>query len=90
MLDTLPRDVLDEICEALIDCRKYGYSRMRTEPDALLSLARTSRLLHEPAVGSIWKRLPSIAPLIYTLPDDLWLETGFEGKFVSDEVRLVC
>ncbi|KAI0770007.1 hypothetical protein C8Q74DRAFT_866049 [Fomes fomentarius] len=39
---------------------------------SLLSLTVTCRALSEPALNRLWEKLPSFAPLVYTLPRDLW------------------
>lgn len=65
---SLPREVLYEVCRAVL--RPDRFKGL----DTLVSLARTSRLFHGPAVSVIWKRVPNILVLISTLPQDLWLE----------------
>ncbi|KAI1798257.1 hypothetical protein LXA43DRAFT_1078464 [Ganoderma leucocontextum] len=73
MLNSLPREVLDEICRALSHppfstLRSEGRKRRQT----LASLARTCCFLHEPAVCALWHTIHNIRILTRTLPEDLW------------------
>ncbi|KAI0765967.1 hypothetical protein BD413DRAFT_161701 [Trametes elegans] len=43
------------------------------EFNTLPSLARTCRAFQEPALNALWSCLPSITPLILTLPPDAWM-----------------
>lgn len=67
----LPREVLNEICHAVLCPDRPWNEGLKT----LASLARTCRLFHEPAINVIWRDIPDLLPLIHTLPEDLWLET---------------
>ena len=51
-------------------------------PWAPNSLARTCRALSEPALNWLWKTLPNIAPLVYTLPREFWTVEN------TDEIQL--
>ena len=42
---------------------------------ALLSLSTTCKSLSNAALNQIWYRLPSLVPLLYTMPSDLWTST---------------
>ncbi|KAM5534999.1 hypothetical protein V8D89_011372 [Ganoderma adspersum] len=45
-----------------------GYLQLQT----LQSLARTCRDFHEHALNALWHTIPSLALLVYTLPQDAW------------------
>lgn len=38
----------------------------------LLAMARTARVLHQPAVEMIWHKLPCLANLFMCFPEDAW------------------
>ncbi|KAI0367374.1 hypothetical protein BV20DRAFT_560327 [Pilatotrama ljubarskyi] len=61
----LPYDVLLKICESLR--QEESWEGMK----ALSSLARTCRFLSQPALDGLWRVLPSIVPLLRTLPEDV-------------------
>ncbi|KAL1950467.1 hypothetical protein VTO73DRAFT_5591 [Trametes versicolor] len=61
-------DVLDHICE-LVD------------PASLSIMARTARVLHEPAIHALWHELPGLIPLLRCFPADSWAIEGDEFKF---------
>ena len=42
------------------------------ELQTLLSLARTCRDFHEHALNALWHTIPSLALLVYTIPQDAW------------------
>ncbi|KAI1797196.1 hypothetical protein LXA43DRAFT_910382, partial [Ganoderma leucocontextum] len=67
-LSSLLHEVLNKVCHAIL--RPHWGEGLET----LTSLARTC----EPAVGAIWKTIPDISVIIYTLPQGLWLETHIE------------
>ena len=46
----------------------------------LATLARVCRRFSDPALNMIWKHLPSIIPLILTMPRDLWIIEPSEGR----------
>ncbi|TFK93099.1 hypothetical protein K466DRAFT_538637 [Polyporus arcularius HHB13444] len=54
-------ELVRNICQHLEDDRA-----------SLAVLARTSKAFHEPAVGSLWYRLPNLVPLVKCLPPDAW------------------
>ena len=37
-----------------------------------VSLASCSKFLEEPALGEVWRRLSSLAPLVKCFPPDVW------------------
>ncbi|PIL35649.1 hypothetical protein GSI_02379 [Ganoderma sinense ZZ0214-1] len=78
---SLPREVLNEVCFAAL--RPH---RDATGLQTLTSLARTSRLFHEPAVNAIWRHVPNVLTLIRTLPEDLWLQTRITNDIRNDLV----
>ncbi|KAM5537056.1 hypothetical protein V8D89_009202 [Ganoderma adspersum] len=95
MLTSLPPEVLDAICHAL---GRPFTPVLRSHPrqglKTLASLARTSRLLHEPAVNAIWRTITNTSDILHTLPDDLWIETGIpvpdpdDPGYVTFEMQL--
>ncbi|KAI0769992.1 hypothetical protein C8Q74DRAFT_1202082 [Fomes fomentarius] len=84
-LECLPAEVLRGVCDLLIQSHKdaedadnLGLNVGATGPryyaglTGVISLARTSRKLHEYAVDAIWNTLPGYGFLVYTLPQDAW------------------
>lgn len=64
----------------------YGHicSYIWFDKQTLARLARTCKLLCEPALKLIWQNLDDIAPLIMCMPDDLWERSDDEhGKLQS-------
>lgn len=57
--------------------------------DALVSLTRTCRTLSDLALNWLWEELPSIAPLVYTLPRHLWTieDTDARDPHASTPIR---
>ncbi len=47
---------------------EYRYVGLQT----VLSLARTSHILHEYAADALWDTIPAFGILVYTLPHDIW------------------
>ncbi|KDQ50273.1 hypothetical protein JAAARDRAFT_589322 [Jaapia argillacea MUCL 33604] len=43
-------------------------------PSDLPAFARTCRLFMHPALDALWRIQSDLAPLIMTMPSDLWLE----------------
>ncbi|PIL27470.1 hypothetical protein GSI_10619 [Ganoderma sinense ZZ0214-1] len=83
MLKLLPREVLYDVCNALSSPPSSTLSPRpedRLRRKTLASLARTCRLLHEPAVSALWSTVYNIHILIGTLPEDLWLENAVEDS----------
>ena len=96
MLTSLPPEVLDAICHALgRPLTQVFRSHPRQGLKTLASLARTCRLLHEPAVSAIWRTITNTSDILHTLPDDLWIETGIavpdpdDPGYVTFEMQLV-
>ncbi|KAH9891746.1 hypothetical protein C8Q73DRAFT_792088 [Cubamyces lactineus] len=57
----------------------------------LALLARSSRVLHEPAIQVLWKLLPDLSPLIMCLPQDAWeLEQGDTPLHVLSITRVLA
>ncbi|KAI1786374.1 hypothetical protein LXA43DRAFT_1110108 [Ganoderma leucocontextum] len=79
-VQALPAEGLRKICEMLIATKTpTTVNRDDGESDddyvglhAVLSLARTSRVLHEYAANALWETIPSFGILVYTLPQDIW------------------
>ncbi|OJT10643.1 hypothetical protein TRAPUB_12837 [Trametes pubescens] len=64
-------DVLELICEW-------------TDPGSLSIMARTARVLHEPAIHALWRVLPSLIPILRCFPADSWT---IEGDTFGSSVR---
>lgn len=58
-------DVLERICEL-------------ADPEPLSVMARTARVLHEPAIHALWHELPGLIPLLRCFPTDSWTIEGDE------------
>ncbi|KAI1790172.1 hypothetical protein LXA43DRAFT_1095697 [Ganoderma leucocontextum] len=81
-LQGLPPEALRRLCDTLIGTpapSTFTQVRSPTEPDdhyvglhTVLSLARTSRVLHEHAADALWDTIPAFGILVYTLPRDIW------------------
>ncbi|KAI0628109.1 hypothetical protein C8Q77DRAFT_1245718 [Trametes polyzona] len=63
-----------EICASI--CLFVQKQKTTATRRTLVSLARTSKSFQEPALDAIWRSLPGIAPLLFTLPEDLWFVGG--------------
>ena len=91
----LPIEILREICKRLISDTQEDWSRAG-DKDAgvhtLLPLARTCRTLHHAALDALWHTLPSVAPLFWTLPRDLWQAIPEPGPSPHEKLQmhLVC
>ncbi|KAI1798248.1 hypothetical protein LXA43DRAFT_979478 [Ganoderma leucocontextum] len=85
MLNSLPPEVLSAICHALGPSTQVFRPHRRERLKTLASLARTSRLLHEPAVSAIWHTISHISVLLHTLPQDLWMESATTASDPEDE-----
>ncbi|KAI0637753.1 hypothetical protein C8Q77DRAFT_387356 [Trametes polyzona] len=64
-INRLPPDVLERICREVLSLENDG---TRT----LVSLASTSRLLHDPTLNVLWHTVPNVAVLFYTLPETIY------------------
>lgn len=75
---SLTAEILVSICSSLLhDEDKEGLR-------ALVSLARTCRRLQGHSLDLLWHSLPTLAPLILTMPRDLWkLETSTDGFYTN-------
>ena len=93
----LPLEALRKVCDMLMamrepqgDSHEPAYVGLRT----VVSLARTSRVLHEPAVDAIWDTIPAFGLLAYTLPQDVWTGEWIGRNMYHDTtwevVRLSC
>ncbi|RDX53397.1 hypothetical protein OH76DRAFT_1479846 [Lentinus brumalis] len=65
----MPASVITEFCSYLLP-NKYSWGEKCISPE-LVALATTCRLLSEHALDVLWKELPSVVPLILTMPSDL-------------------
>ncbi|KAI0667627.1 hypothetical protein C8Q78DRAFT_1071734 [Trametes maxima] len=81
-LDLLPAEVLQNVCDLLRLARSGPYVGLAGQAprrptflglNALLVLARTSRVFHPYALNAIWGTLPGYAPLVFLLPNDAWM-----------------
>ncbi|KII86185.1 hypothetical protein PLICRDRAFT_43766 [Plicaturopsis crispa FD-325 SS-3] len=59
-------EILSQVCSALLD--GDGAAGLKS----LARLARTCHTFSDPALDILWHTLPSLDPLIRTLPSDLW------------------
>lgn len=66
--------VLDSASPDATDARRSATEGLKT----LVALALSCRALSEPALDLIWSTLPSLVPLVRTLPSDLWQEVPAE------------
>lgn len=106
-MECLPAEVLRRVCDLLLlqshkdaedltldlDVGNTGprYRSKYAGLTGVLSLARTSRKLHEYAVDAIWNTLPGYGFLVYTLPQDAWLADVKPSRWTwqSTETNLV-
>ena len=72
-----------ELLTLIVSFTGSDYFEVRN-PWAPISLARTCRALSEPALSWLWKTLPNLAPLVYTLPREFWTVEN-----VTDEIQLL-
>ncbi|KAI1790177.1 hypothetical protein LXA43DRAFT_922446 [Ganoderma leucocontextum] len=83
---TFPHEILSDVCECLMVPDTDGppeaqYLGFQTIP----SLARTCRDFHDHALNALWHTIPSVALLVYTLPQDAWEAEVWEGKWKGDD-----
>ncbi|KAI0766361.1 hypothetical protein BD413DRAFT_636059 [Trametes elegans] len=72
-LNSLPPAVFAHILDQLPTTGDFpSKSAPARNLHALTVLARTCRALSEPALNRIWRALPSLVPLVCTMPRDLW------------------
>lgn len=78
-LQDLPPEALRGICDILMGTETPGAFIQGRSPNdqfaglhTVLSLTRTSRVLHEHAADAIWDTIPGFGLLVYTLPLELW------------------
>ena len=74
-LVSLPPNILDEICSHLVADASWGWQQKGAP--GLVALSVTCKLLSEHALNALWGTLPSLIPLLCTLPSDLlqWSRT---------------
>ena len=96
-VQSLSPETLRRICDILIfsdrppvnssnetqvkDRTRSRYAGMQT----VVSLARTSRRLHEHAADALWHTIPAFGVLAFTLPQDMWSCTR-TGEYMSTGV----
>ena len=93
----LVNDVLHEIIRHVYGRLHHEYQPLNETPrheiwykdarKSLASLARTCRALQKPALDALWAELPSLAPLIRCLPQDLWSDNSPNGTLVGDVIQ---
>ncbi|KII91891.1 hypothetical protein PLICRDRAFT_52018 [Plicaturopsis crispa FD-325 SS-3] len=71
-------EIISQVCSEL-----YKVDGAVTLVD-LARLARTCRALCDPALDTLWHTLPSLDPLIRTLPADLWCIRDLETTYDSN------
>ncbi len=74
-LNSLPPEVLEKICRELLALPLEGEERKHIGCRTVAVLARTSRLLQEPALNTLWHTIPSLAVLFFTLPTAVYKRT---------------
>lgn len=80
-------------CNAAVMQRTLAISEVATnicshlDAPSLASMAIVSKILHEPAVRTLWADLPDLVPLVMNFPDDAWETQGYQ--IVSNEVQLL-
>ncbi|KAJ3011911.1 hypothetical protein NUW54_g2026 [Trametes sanguinea] len=79
-LFSLPPTVIERICEILHE------EKTRWGMQALASFSRTCWAINVLAQGVLWRTLPSIAPLLRTLPADLCL---FRSQVIAMDGSIV-
>ena len=56
----------------------------------LAVLARTCRTFHYAAIRSLWRVLPTLAPLIMCLPAGVWIRDGTNAYGGREEIVSLC
>lgn len=90
-LPLLPPEVLSRIVSFVPSPEAFyesdDYDDDRAPRNTLISLMVTCRSLSEAAIDRLWAKLPSLVPLIYTLPRDLWTVPDVEGVMRVDRTN---
>jgi hypothetical protein len=73
-------------CLQIVDILISIFSFLRDQRD-LAALASTCRIFNDLTTGLLWSNLPSLAPLVRCLPDQLW-EERVEGKIKERGLRM--
>ncbi|KAH9851795.1 hypothetical protein C2E23DRAFT_732244 [Lenzites betulinus] len=68
-------EILESICEM-------------TDGDTLAVMARSSKILHEPAIRQIWHAIPNLIPLLKCFPEDSWTCKGNTFNFTRVLTRI--
>jgi hypothetical protein len=78
-------EIVTQVCFNLFDPKTREdpwYEGIDVEyPGTLAALAVTCKVLYEPALDVLWSSLASVAPLLLTMPPDLW-----EARTVENQV----
>ncbi|OJT09902.1 hypothetical protein TRAPUB_13645 [Trametes pubescens] len=74
-LNSLPPEVLEKICRELLALPLEREERKHIGCRTVAVLARTSRLLQEPALNTLWHTIPSLAVLFFTVPTAVYKRT---------------
>lgn len=77
-------EIVSDICDWLDD----DLVALSVKTQTLSHLARTSRIFHEPAIRILWRELPSLKPLVNTLPSNL-CDKPDSNETNMDTARLV-
>ncbi|KAI0669269.1 hypothetical protein C8Q78DRAFT_206415 [Trametes maxima] len=77
----LPSAIHEEICHQIIhglptDADLLGWGDQDGSCRTVAALARTCRFLHEPALNALWRSIPDIACLLFTLPKSTYSSTN--------------
>ncbi|KAI0335701.1 hypothetical protein GY45DRAFT_1316398 [Cubamyces sp. BRFM 1775] len=70
IIERLPPDVWQEIGHVTLDLRSCPYRSIGRK--TLIALAATCQYLYEPALNVLYRVIPDIAVLFYSLPDELY------------------
>ena len=69
----LPAEVFRRICQCLMVDIRRALEFDSEAANAILSLTRTCKQSLEPALDTIWHTIPTVACLLYAMPQDLWI-----------------
>jgi hypothetical protein len=77
-------EIVTQVCFDLYDPNTREddrYGGMDVEyPGTLAALAMTCKVIYEPALDVLWSSLVSVAPLLLTMPPDLWVARTVENQ----------
>ncbi|RDX41459.1 hypothetical protein OH76DRAFT_215542 [Lentinus brumalis] len=74
---SLPQEVIVHVCSYILVRHPVSTVGWQRDEKTLARLARTSKTLSGPALTVLWRTLPNILPLLFTLPADLCVRRVF-------------